>query len=274
MLWLFTFTTIIAILLTSGALAADAPKEIKLGTLYASSGQYSTISLPLHYGLKLWVDQKNAEGGTYVKAFDKKIPLKLIAYDDESNGTIATRLYDRLINEDAVDILIADAGPVLTSAALLTAREHKRLLLDQDGLSGALFTSDNPYVVLTAEPVYRLWSKPLADFLVRKGPALGVRRLAILYSDNEFTGTQAEAVLELIKRPSTDLEVVFERKVPTETSNYTTLLSDIVATNPDAVLHFGYDANDFSFLRDVEHVLHLSGSRTRSVREIRRQSGT
>jgi hypothetical protein len=67
------------------------PRKIKLGTLYASSGQYSKISLPLHYGLKLWVDQKNAEGGTYVKAFDKKIPLKLIAYDDQSNGPIATK---------------------------------------------------------------------------------------------------------------------------------------------------------------------------------------
>ncbi|HEY9452513.1 MAG TPA: ABC transporter substrate-binding protein, partial [Bradyrhizobium sp.] len=65
--------------------AADAPSEIKIGTLYASSGRYASISMPVHYALKLWADQKNAEGGVFVKAFDKKIPIKLVAYDDQSN---------------------------------------------------------------------------------------------------------------------------------------------------------------------------------------------
>ena len=69
--------------------AADAPAEIKIGTLYASTGRFASLSMPLHYGLKLWIDQKNAEGGVYVKAFDKKIPLKLIAYDDQSNTATA-----------------------------------------------------------------------------------------------------------------------------------------------------------------------------------------
>ena len=56
------------------ALAADAPAEIKIGTLYASSGRFASISMPVYSALKLWADQKNADGGVYVKAFDKKIP--------------------------------------------------------------------------------------------------------------------------------------------------------------------------------------------------------
>src|SRR6202022_4511806 len=67
------------------ALAADAPAEIRIGTLYASSGRFASISMPVHSALKLWAEQKNAEGGVYVKAFDKKIPVKLVAYDDQSN---------------------------------------------------------------------------------------------------------------------------------------------------------------------------------------------
>jgi branched-chain amino acid transport system substrate-binding protein len=50
------------------ARAAEAPAELKLGTLYASSGRFAGISMPVHYGLKLWIDQKNAQGGVYVKA--------------------------------------------------------------------------------------------------------------------------------------------------------------------------------------------------------------
>ena len=82
--------------LAAPAFAADAPAEIKIGTLYASSGRYASISMPVYSALKLWVDQKNADGGVYVKAFDKKIPVKLVAYDDQSNTATASTLYNQL----------------------------------------------------------------------------------------------------------------------------------------------------------------------------------
>src|SRR5437763_16815409 len=98
--------------LASAAYAADAPAEIKLGTLYASSGRYASISMPVHSALKLWIDQKNADGGVYVKAFDKKIPIRLVAYDDQSNTATASTLYNQLITQDKVDLLVAASGSV------------------------------------------------------------------------------------------------------------------------------------------------------------------
>jgi branched-chain amino acid transport system substrate-binding protein len=38
---------LITFLTTAAALAADAPAEIKLGTLYASSGRFASISMPV-----------------------------------------------------------------------------------------------------------------------------------------------------------------------------------------------------------------------------------
>jgi branched-chain amino acid transport system substrate-binding protein len=59
--------------LTAAAVqAADSPAEIKLGTLFASSGRFASLFMPVHHGLKLWIDQKNAEGGVYVKTFGKQ----------------------------------------------------------------------------------------------------------------------------------------------------------------------------------------------------------
>ena len=149
------------------------------------------------------------------------------------------------------DILIAYSGPVLTSIAVPIARDNKMLLIDQNGLDAAFFTSDNPYIVLIDEPVYSIWPKPLADFLAHDGPGLGIKRIAILYSINDFTGTQAKAVRKFIEESNSGLDIVFDEGVPTETSNYTALLNNIRAADPDAVLHFGYDANDIAFLRNV-----------------------
>ena len=234
------------------AQAADAPAEIKLGTLYASSGRYASISMPVHYGLKLWIDQKNAEGGLYVKAFDKKIPLKLIAYDDQSSTATAATLYNQLITQDKVDILIADSGSVLTSVAVPIARDHKMLLIDQTGTGANFFTPDNPYVVLMADPVSSVWPKPLVDFLTHDGPGLGIKRIAMLYATNDFTGTQANSIRKFLSEANAGAGLVFDQGVPTETSNYTVLLNNIRAANPDAVLHLGYASNDIAFLRNVQ----------------------
>jgi branched-chain amino acid transport system substrate-binding protein len=234
------------------AFAGDAPAEITLGTLYASSGRFASISMPVHYGLKLWIEQKNAEGGVFVKAFNKKIPLKLIAYDDQSNTATAATLYNQLITQDKADILIADSGSVLTSVAVPIARDHKMLLIDQTGTGANFFTPDNPYIALMSDPVSSIWPKPLADFITHDGPGLGIKRVAIIYATNDFTGTQANAVRKFIKESNSGVEIVYDDGIPTETSNYTVLLNNIRATNPDAVIHLGYAPNDIAFLRNVQ----------------------
>ncbi len=243
-----------AVTLAGPAFAADAPAEIKIGTLYASSGRYASISMPVHSALKLWVEQRNADGGVYVKAFDKKIPIKLVAYDDQSNTATASTLYNQLITQDKVDLLVADSGSVLTAPAVAIARDHKMFLFDQTGTGASFFSKDNPYIALMADPVSTVWPKPIADFITHDGPALGIKKVAILYSTNEFTGTQANAFRKFVKESGAPIEIVYDQGVPTETTNYTVIINNINNTNPDAVIHFGYAPNDIAFLRNAQDV--------------------
>lgn len=240
--------------LATPAFAADAPAEIKIGTLYASSGRYASISMPVHSGLKLWIEQKNAEGGVYVKAFDKKIPIKLIAYDDQSNTATASSLYNQLITQDKVDILVSDSGSVLTAPAAVIARDHKMFLFNPTGTGASFFTKDNPYIALMADPVSTIWPKPIADFLINDGPALGIKKVALLYSTNEFTGTQATAVRKFIKDSGAPIEIVYDQGIPTETTNYTVIINNIRNKQPDAVIHLGYAPNDIALLRNIGEV--------------------
>ena len=85
--------------------------------------------MPAYQGLKLWAQQVNAEGGVFVKPYGKRIPVKRVAYDDLSSTSTATTLYNQLITQDKVDILVADAGSVLSSVAVPLAKEHGRLWL-------------------------------------------------------------------------------------------------------------------------------------------------
>jgi branched-chain amino acid transport system substrate-binding protein len=228
-----------------------APSEIKIGALYASSGAYASISMPVFDAFKLWVDAVNADGGAEVKAFGKKIPIKLIAYDDQSSTATAATLYNQLITQDHVDLLIADSGSVLTSVAVPIAKEHKQFLFDVSGTGAAFFTDDNPYIALMADPVSTIWPHYISDFLADEGAKAGIKTVAILYSTNDFTGTQAAALKGFFERDG-KVKVIYYQGVPTTTSNYTVLINNIAALNPDAVLELGYVGNDIAFLRNLQ----------------------
>lgn len=242
-----TAVAAVAVLGIATAQPAQAPAQITIGTLYASTGPYATSSEPEFHGLKFWVDQMNHEGGVFVKAYNKKIPVKLIAYDDQSSTTTATTLYNQLITQNKVDILVADFGSVLTSVAVPLAQEHKQLLIDPSGTGASFFSADNPYIVLTSLPTSGVWPKSLGSFL--NTHASTIKRVAILYDSNDFDQSQAVTLRRLLteaKHPP-----VYYKAVPSSTSNYTVLLHTIAAQHPDAVIEFGYPNNDIAFLQAV-----------------------
>lgn len=228
-----------------------APSEIKIGQLYASSGPYASISMPVFDAFKIWVDEENAKGGVMVGAYHKRIPIKLIAYDDQSSTATAATLYNQLITQDHVDLLIADSGSVLTSVAVPIAKEHKQFLFDVSGTGAAFFSDDNPFIALMADPVSTIWPHYISDFLNDVGYKDGIRTVAILYSTNDFTGTQAAALKGFFERDN-KVKVIYYQGVPTSTSNYTVLINNIAAQNPDAVLELGYVGNDIAFLRNLQ----------------------
>jgi branched-chain amino acid transport system substrate-binding protein len=248
---IFFLLSLFPVAFAGSAQAQTAPSEIKIGSLYASSGPFASISMPVYDTLKLWVDQTNASGGVFVKPFNKKIPVKLVSYDDQSSTATAATLYNQLITQDKVDLLVADSGSVLTSVAVPIAKEHKMFLFDVSGTGGTFFTKDNPYIALMADPVSTIWPKYIADFLNSTGVAEGIKTVAILYATNDFTTTQANAVRGFIKDAG-KLQIVYDQGVPTSTSNYTVLINNIAAKNPDAVLHLGYAGNDIAFFRNLQ----------------------
>jgi branched-chain amino acid transport system substrate-binding protein len=186
-----------------------------------------------------------------VKAFDKKIPVKLIAYDDQSSTATAATLYNQLITQDHVDLLVADSGSVLTSVGVPIAKEHKQFLFDVSGTGAAFFTDDNPYIALMGDPVSTIWPHYISDFLADEGTKAGIKTVAILYSTNDFTGTQATALKGFFEKDG-KVKVVYYQGVPTSTSNYTVLINNIAALNPDAVIELGYVGNDIAFLRNLQ----------------------
>ncbi len=222
---------------------SKAPAAITIGTLYSGSGPFATSSLPQLAGLKFWISQENSKGGVYVKAYKKRIPIKLVTYNDQSSATTAATLYTQLITQNKVNILAADFGSVLTAPAVTIAQEHHQLLFDQTGTGTVFFTPGNKYIVLTALPTSGIWPHPLVKFLL----AEKISRVAIVYCSNDFDASQATTTSKGLA--AAGLHPVYYQAVPTSTTSYGTLIQSIKATHPQAVLEFGFPPNDIAFLQ-------------------------
>ncbi len=229
--------------------AATAPSEIKIGTLYASSGAFAVPSQSQLQGLKYWAAGVNKTGGVFVKAFDKKIPVKIVAYDDQSSTATATTLYSQLVTQDHVNILMADFGSVLTSVAIPIAAEHHMLLIDPTGSGANFFTRKTNYLADISIPTSAVWPRVLGDFIL----AHKIKRVAIIYDSNDFDASQATTLKATLEKGG--VKPVYYHGVPTSESNYTVLIHTIAASHPDAVIEFGYALNDIAFF----HALSGSG---------------
>lgn len=230
----------------SSAQPVSAGGTITIGTLYASTGSYAQNSMPEYQGLRFWANQANANGGIYVAPLKRKEKVKIVAYNDQSDATTAATFYTQLITQDKADVLVSDFGSVLTAPAITIATEQHQLLFDVSGTGTSFFTKPNPYVVLTSLPVSSVWPKPLGKLLLQ----LKAKRVAILYCQNDFDAAQADAIKGFLAAGG--VTPVYDQGVPTTQTDYSTLLASIKATNPDAVLEFGYPNNDTAFLSEVK----------------------
>ena len=239
--------------LVAPAFAQTAPEEITTGALYAATGSFASISTPLRAGLRTWINEPNRPSGAYANTFHRKIPLRLVAYDDRSNTATVTTLTSQIITENKVNVLVADAGSALASVAIPIAREQRMLLIDPSGTGAPLFSETNRYIALVAQPASTIMPRDLAEFLAHEAAAGKIHRLAILYATNDCTGTGATALRSFLISLKAPLKIVCDKSVPTSTSNDTVLINTLVARHPDFVAELGFAGNDIAFLRGLQN---------------------
>ena len=81
---------------------AGAKDVIKIGMTISTTGKYTFASSQGFKGVTIWAEQINAGGG--LKLDGKQVPVELIYYDDRSDKETVVKLYEKLINEDKVNV--------------------------------------------------------------------------------------------------------------------------------------------------------------------------
>lgn len=71
------------------------------------------------------IEAINKEGGIFITEYNKKLPIKLITVDSESNSTKASEAASKLILQDKVDLLIGAHTPMTVNPVSAVAERYK-----------------------------------------------------------------------------------------------------------------------------------------------------
>jgi len=99
------FVLSIVCFVSAAILLPDAGAEpLRIGATVSLEGKYIETSEMIQQGYKLWANQINKRGGLLGR------PVKLIFYDDKSQKGRVGPLYEKLITEDRVDLVLSPYG--------------------------------------------------------------------------------------------------------------------------------------------------------------------
>ena len=206
---------------TLGARAAfGQQKPLKIGASLSLSGTLAASGDKVKRGYELWAADINARGGLLGR------PVEFVIFDDRSDTGTSARLYEKLITEDKVDLVIGPYGSGASFAASAVTEKYKFPMLLPSGASEAIFTRGFKYVFQLFPPIATIFEPLLAD--------ARYERVAIIHSSDLSPKGVAAAVEALAKKNNRN--VVLREEFPLNASDLSSLMLKLRAARCDLLV--------------------------------------
>lgn len=216
-----------AILLAMGATSAMAADDtIKIGVQAPITGEYAAEGQGIENGVKLLVEQQNANGGLLGKK------LSYVTCDDEGKASQAAICARKLVNEGVIAVIgTYTSGAALAAAPIYAAAN---VIQTSDGTSDEL-TQRGWQTFFRNAPPNSDEATFAADYLVnvRKDA-----RIAILSDHSSYATGLAKSVNESIKEIGGN--IVANERINAGTQDYSAVLTKLKSEKPDALFFSGY----------------------------------
>jgi branched-chain amino acid transport system substrate-binding protein len=169
---------------------------ITIGAALSQTGVYALQGQQALHGLRLWVEETNAQGGLFIPELCSAVSLQLTAYDDHSRHADVEQLTARLINVDRVDFLIGPYSSGLAQAAAAIAEAYQKVLWNHGGSSDAIMRQGFRWSVHLPTPASGYFAGLFACLLrhrVEAGRVAIIQRRRGTFSTEVTAGTIQQA---------------------------------------------------------------------------------
>lgn len=205
------------------AASGDVDCPIKIGASLSQTGDYARVAADQQAAYELFVDQLNEQGGL-LGCED----VELIVYDDQSTPETGARLYERLITEDQVDLIMGPYSSAVSGGMMPIAERYKMVNVAPMASSDELFQQGFQYSFQVITPASK-YLEGAVDIMQREG----LKTMAYIGEDSAFPAA-LKAALEDAQEEG-GYEVVFSQLYPKGTTDFSSLITQIGEAKPDAI---------------------------------------
>jgi len=209
--------------------AGAADKTLKITSILPLTGALAFLYPPMEAGMQLAVADINKAGGV----LGNKVSLTALDSGDGSNLSVSTQSATTAISNGS-DVVLGAAASGVTRNIINQITGHKIVEISPSNTAPDLSTwADGGYYFRTA-PSDTLQGRIAANQILTDG----AQNVAIMYANNSYgTGLMNVAKTTLTKAGASVNTFSFTEGE----TNFDSIVADVTASNPDAVLIVSYD---------------------------------
>jgi len=224
-------------MLSSVAQAAD----VKIGFSSGRTGILASAVSVQEQSYKLWREQVNARGGLNIGGKEKRKIAEFISYDDQSDAGKIPQIYEKLISDDKVDLLLAPYATYL-HVAITGVIEKNKFPLVGNTASSVLVRELNAKYMFFTEKLPDDYSAMIVDFMKSQN----LKRAALFTLQLSFNLEMKKFTKPLLKKAGIDL--VIDQEYPPDIKDFTSIVNAVKQANVDAVIGFTYPADAIMYM--------------------------
>lgn len=228
-----TLFSALALALLLDAMTVLAADTIVFGAAISITGKTAKEGEYTRDGYRFAIDKINEMGG--IKVGGKAYKLELKYYDDETKPERSAQLFEKLINEDKVNLLLGPYGSSPTGTAAPIAERYKIPMVEANGAAESIFSKGYKYTFMILSPA-KLYLRGILDAVRAKDPA--AKTVAILGENESFSKEVAGGAAEYAGEKGWN--IVYNELYPTNAQDVSALLTAIKGKNPDLILGSGH----------------------------------
>jgi branched-chain amino acid transport system substrate-binding protein len=232
--------------LVAGPAKAQADKPVRIGFSMARTGILAVATPPQMNTYELWREQVNAAGGMDVGGTKRKV--EFVTYDDQSKPEQAVRIYEKLITDDKVDLLLAPWGTPFHIAIAPVLEKYKFPVVGNTAASVALRQVKPGYIWFPTSAI----PDRLATELTAMMKAAGVKTAAIVSNVLPFSKEIKNFLEPELKKAG--IEVKVSSEYPPDVKDMTATLAQVKQANVDAVLALAYPGDAVLYAKQAKEL--------------------
>jgi branched-chain amino acid transport system substrate-binding protein len=225
--------------LAAGWAAAGEP--IRIGASMSNTGTYAKLGQYMQEGYLLWERQVNDRGGLLGR------PVKVVIYDDKSDPATGVRLYEKLVNDDKVDLLLGPYGSAISQAVTIIADKYRQPMILPVAATTSIFTQGRRYIFMILAPA-ETYMEGLLDIAASRGAKTAV----LVNEDTAFPKAIVSGAAKTAEQRG--LKVVFHEAYPKGNSDFSALLTKAKAAGADVFIGGTYFEDSTAITRQMKEL--------------------